>query len=228
MASLYICALLALAADRAADEVAPQVKDQVTVEAAHPRPMHDIHQDLRAAMRKEAEETDAAQWAATVARLALIYGEIMRDPRLPDSPTLAGYRVKTRARLLSIQKDLERDLERQGKDLPPDSSRAQAGASLGNAPWEMSLSLAGESADQLATRWKEVAARWGIAQGGAARGDYGQVLVELIRQTISPEFWDVNGGPGVILYYRPGHALVVRATGDVHARIGGTVDALRK
>ena len=54
------------------------------------------------------------------------------------------------------------------------------------------------------------------------RGDYGQVLVELIRQTISPEFWDVNGGPGVILYYRPGHALVVRATGDVHARIGGT------
>ena len=73
-----------------------------------------------------------------------------------------------------------------------------------------------DAADHLAARLKEYAARWGSAQGGAARGDYGQMLVELIRQTITPEFWDVNGGPGVIVYYRPGFALVVRATGDVH------------
>jgi len=223
-----MCAMLVLAADRPADGVAPQVKEQIAKEESRPRPMHDIHRDLRAAMQQEADEKEAAQWAATVARLALIYGELMRDPRLPESPTLAGYRVKTRARLLSIQKDLERDLEREGKALPPNSSRPKATVSLGNAPWEMSLSLGGESADQLAARLKEVATRWGSAPGGAARGDYGQLLVELIRQTISPEFWDVNGGPGVIVYYRPGHALVVRATGDIHERIGGTVDALRK
>jgi hypothetical protein len=228
MASLCMCAMLLLGADRPAERIAPQAPEQVVGGASHPRPMHEIHQDLRATMQKEAEEADAARWAATVARLALLYGEIMRDPRLPDSPTLAGYRVKTRARLLRIQKDLERDLERQGKALSADSLRPQAAASLGREPWEMSLSLGGESAEQLAARLKEVAARWESAPGGAARGDYGPMLVELIRQTIAPEFWDVNGGPGVILYYRPGHALVVRATGDIHERIGGTVDALRK
>ena len=126
MASLYLCALLLWAADQPVDPAVAQAQEQVTGEQSRSRPLHEIHRAMRAVMRAEAAEADASRWAAAVARLALIYGEIMRDARLPDSPTLAGYRVKVRARLLSIQKDLERDLERQGKDLPHDPQRDQA------------------------------------------------------------------------------------------------------
>ena len=64
---------------------------------------------------------------------------------------------------------------------------------------------------------------------GGAPGppDYGPRLVALIERTISPEFWDVHGGPGTIYYYRPLRVLVVRATDDLHGRIGRVVTDLR-
>jgi general secretion pathway protein D len=40
--------------------------------------------------------------------------------------------------------------------------------------------------------------------------------VELIQRTIAPSTWDVNGGPGTIRYWRPGMALVIRQTSEVH------------
>jgi hypothetical protein len=91
----------------------------------------------------------------------------------------------------------------------------------------MLLSLAGDTLGGPATVYKYGGGPW-AARGGAARGDYGQDLVELIRRTIAPESWDVNGGRGVIVYYRPWYALVVRARGEVHGQVGGLVDGLRK
>jgi general secretion pathway protein D len=67
----------------------------------------------------------------------------------------------------------------------------------------------------------------GAAGGGVGPPDYGQDLVDLIQQTIQPEFWDIHGGPGTIVYYRPLHCLVVRATSEVHHSLGGTLGALR-
>jgi hypothetical protein len=49
----------------------------------------------------------------------------------------------------------------------------------------------------------------------------------LIERTICPEFWDVNGGPGTIYYYYPLRVIAVRATSEVHHRIGGTLTDLR-
>jgi len=49
--------------------------------------------------------------------------------------------------------------------------------------------------------------------------DYGPHLVALIQRTIAPEFWNVNGGPGIIVYYPPLRVLVVRATSQVHGQI---------
>jgi hypothetical protein len=37
----------------------------------------------------------------------------------------------------------------------------------------------------------------------------------------------VHGGPGVIIYYQPGHALVIRATPEIHERIGGALGGVR-
>ena len=56
---------------------------------------------------------------------------------------------------------------------------------------------------------------------GPGMPDYGPALVNLIQKTIAPEFWDVNGGPGVIVYYPPLRLLVIRATSNIHYQIGG-------
>jgi hypothetical protein len=63
--------------------------------------------------------------------------------------------------------------------------------------------------------------------GGTGPPDWGEALVELIERTIAPEFWDVHGGPGTIIYYRPLHVLVVRATSEVHGHVGGLLGAAR-
>jgi len=57
--------------------------------------------------------------------------------------------------------------------------------------------------------------------------DYGPKLVELIQQTIAPDSWDVNGGPGTIMYFSPLRVLVVRQTGEVHDHLGGLLPAMR-
>ena len=50
--------------------------------------------------------------------------------------------------------------------------------------------------------------------------------MELIQRTIAPASWDVNGGPGTIQYWRPGRALVVRQTDEMHERIGDVLKQL--
>jgi hypothetical protein len=67
----------------------------------------------------------------------------------------------------------------------------------------------------------------GARGGRAGPPDWGEALVSLIERTIAPDFWDVHGGPGTIVYYRPLHALVVRATDDVHGRVGRVLTDLR-
>jgi hypothetical protein len=67
-----------------------------------------------------------------------------------------------------------------------------------------------------------------LAMGGrAGPADYGPELVALIEQTINPAFWDVNGGPGSIVYYSPLHCIVVRATSDMHGNVGALLGGLR-
>ncbi len=156
------------------------------------RSYHEIRQDMHKLLRQEAVTQQRDQWRGVVVRLAELYGEIVRDKRLPASDTLSAFRVQLRSRLLKIQKRLERDLAAR-----EDGSQHDVTNSPG-------------------------------AAGGAALADYGGALVELIQRTIAPEFWDVNGGPGTIVYYRQWQALVVRATGDIHEKIGGTVEDLRK
>ena len=61
-----------------------------------------------------------------------------------------------------------------------------------------------------------------------ANADNGQQLVDLIQNVISPKCWDVNGGACSIYYWQPQHAIVVRATGDVHDEISDTLEQLNR
>jgi hypothetical protein len=58
--------------------------------------------------------------------------------------------------------------------------------------------------------------------------DNGQALVDLIQRTIAPASWNVNGGPGAIVYFRPSRALVVRQRSEVHEQLQDVVRALRQ
>ncbi len=53
-------------------------------------------------------------------------------------------------------------------------------------------------------------------------------LIDLIQRTVNPPIWDVNGGPASVGYFAPFHALVVRAPGEVHHQLGGTLGQLRR
>ena len=54
----------------------------------------------------------------------------------------------------------------------------------------------------------------------------GEALVDLIEKTISPESWDINGGPGSIVYYGNFRALVVRQSEEGHGDVGNLLKAL--
>ncbi len=58
--------------------------------------------------------------------------------------------------------------------------------------------------------------------------DNGQDLVELIQRTIQPESWDVNGGPGTIVYFSPLRALVVRNRSEIHEQLGDVIGQMRR
>jgi hypothetical protein len=189
--------------------------ERTEITAAEPRQLFEIHKELRQLLRDEAVGKERKAWEATVVKLVGIYGEITRDPRLSTSDSLNGYRVKLRSRLVKVQKRLERELGSQRK------TDAGAGRSLAASS---GASSSGASSSGSSNSGKSPQAG---AAGGAAF-DSGLALVELIQRTISPEFWDVNGGPGTIVYYRQWHALVVRATPQIHRRIGGAVRGVRK
>jgi hypothetical protein len=65
------------------------------------------------------------------------------------------------------------------------------------------------------------------AQANNPPADYGKDLVELIEAVIAPTTWDTVGGNGAIRYWAPGHALVVRQTGEVHEALGQLLQDLR-
>jgi hypothetical protein len=57
--------------------------------------------------------------------------------------------------------------------------------------------------------------------------DHGEELVDLIVNTINPAFWQRNGGPGSIHYYRPSRVLVVRAPQQSNDETADLLNRLR-
>lgn len=73
---------------------------------------------------------------------------------------------------------------------------------------------------------------WGVGfslgMGGPAQDDAGPLLVDLIQKTIAPGHWASQGGPGTIYYWRPGRAMVIRATQQAHEQIGDVLRQLQQ
>jgi general secretion pathway protein D len=66
----------------------------------------------------------------------------------------------------------------------------------------------------------------GPAAGGSI--DNGDALADLIQTTVAPNSWQRAGGRGTIYYWRPGRALVVRATDGTHDDIADVMRQLNR
>ncbi len=65
----------------------------------------------------------------------------------------------------------------------------------------------------------------GIATGPV---DNSQQLIDVIQRCLAPTTWDVNGGQGVVRYYAPAQALVVRQTSEMHEQLQRILPKLRQ
>ena len=194
------------------------------------RPFHEIRRDLRVVLRRELTAKTKSDRAVAVYEITRLYTEIRCDSRFATSDTLKKYKARLWSRLTRVKSDLQKEFARRrrgrGGDQPPKSeslseSQLTELADRGLADALSVVSHANGGPARLLSQTSR-------AFGGRAIPDYGPELVALIHRTISPEFWDVHGGPGTIFYSRPLMVLVVRATDDVHHRIGSVVGGLRK
>lgn len=188
---------------------------------------HQVRDMVSLVLTRESAAKTPDQRAAAVRDLSTLYLSLARDTDMAREPKLK-LKAKMYSRLVSIKQDLQNDLERRKESgkypvtvaMPSDADVATASTdkaepSSANAPSANtpSDSAANTNADE--------------PRGGGAVRDYGETLVELIQHTIAPEHWDVNGGPGSIVYWPNLQVLVVRASGDAHGRVGGLFDGLR-
>jgi hypothetical protein len=192
--------------------------------AAGDRPFHEFQKQISELLKRESQAKDTAARAAAVRGMCDLHHEIVHDPRYATSDVLKEYRSRLWSRLTKIKAELKQQLARNKANIDSldtlsmleaaDSLSVAAADSLGE-----SLSLLDQA--------QGGAGRLFAFGGGAGPIDGGPALVELIERTINPAFWDTVGGPGSIIYYRPLHCLVVRATAEVHGNIGGLVGGLR-
>ncbi len=160
------------------------------------------------------------QLEAAVEELLYVYQELREDSEMAGSQR-EYYSKKVAYRLEQLSLELKKRIARNkrlGKSKPPERVRGhgevaenlgQQAAPAGGAP--MTPNGSGM-----------------VGRRRAPNDDYGQQLVDLIQKTIAPSTWDVHGGLGVIYYWRPGRALVVRQTGEVHEQMGDALDQLRR
>jgi hypothetical protein len=187
-------------------------------------PFHEYEQAISAAFKQDSQSKLPAQRAAAVRELCDLHERIVHDTRYATSDVLKEYRGRIWSRLLKVKAELVRELSRD----PANQERLRRSALLAAAD-KQAVAEAVSLGERLTTRGAAQggAGSWAAFGGGAVPPDWGPDLVDLIERTINPAFWDVAGGPGSIYYYQPLHCLVIRATSEVHAQIGGVVGDLR-
>ncbi|MCE9547878.1 MAG: hypothetical protein K8T25_20595 [Planctomycetia bacterium] len=181
-------------------------------------------------LRTQATAKDIDQPAA-VLRLGLLYRQLTQATELePGKATgLEKKRLQNmlRGRLARLKEQVPMDLKLR---------LARVNAIERRAKSEKQPELLDKIHDDRAVlaQWQGALAQFAppAAQGGGNNGgampDDGQRLVDVIQAVVTPDFWDVNGGPGAVIYYPSLHALIVRGTTETHENVAGLLDALRR
>ena len=180
------------------------------------------------ALRNQAQAADDEQPRAFV-RLVSLYQQVVKDDELHHTDR-NRLRQKLRKRLIRIGGELPADLRHRQNRIEVVRSRAK----IDDRPDKLEMIKEDEA---ILAQWHDVLGQvgGGFAPGGAGGAggpagafDHGEELVELIQRVITPDTWDVNGGPSSIVYFRGLKVLVISATSEVHEKIGGLADGLRR
>lgn len=201
-------------------------------------PFHEYQQRITILLKQESQARGQRDRAVAVAAMCRLHGEIVHDTRYSDSDVLKEYRGRLWSRLTKVKAELKTQLAKNRTDRTErtDHSTLDTLQTL-----ESATSLNVAAADTLAYTLSLSSELQGgpaplLALGGAPQAfggapgapDWGPDLVDLIERTINPAFWDVVGGPGTIIYYRPLMCLVVTATSEVHGDVNNLIGNLRK
>ncbi len=202
------------------------------------RPVSEIRKDVRAFVAKSRKAKTEEDVSQAVYDLCLVHREIVADKRFATSRDLQGLRAQLWQRLKSIQKDLKQKIARaeknrikdlRAKGFDPTDPSVQGNSdepSMGNFDFlaeQMAQQMS--FANQLTGGPSQVLAYTSGPMGGLP--DYGPDLVRLIEDTINPDFWEKNGGPGRIRYYKPLMVLVVTGSMEVHHDLNKMLKTLR-
>jgi hypothetical protein len=161
--------------------------------------VRELRRQVDAGLRREATATTTDQRRVAVRDLVDLVGMIDAATSVPAADRQRE-RNRVRGRLAQIHRELER---------PGAGNRA---AGRARPPLLAQIAPGGP----------------GGADDRPAPADHGDDLAELIRQTIAPETWDVNGGNGVIVYFPARRVLVVRQQAEVHWDLADVIGQLQR
>jgi len=189
------------------------------------RGFHEFQQAISQLLKRESQAKDRAARAAAVQAMCELHAQIVHDPRYSTSDVLKEYRSRLWSRLTKIKVELKQQLARS-----KEFKQSLENVAVLEAADSLSVAAADSLAASLSLLTESQAGPGGLLALGGGPGpvDWGPDLVDLIERTINPSFWDVVGGPGTIIYYRPLQCLVVSATAEVHGNVGGLIGGLRK
>jgi len=165
-------------------------------------------------LRDEAIATTAADKATAIVALCDTYVAIRMHPSYEQSEILHGEGARVRRRLITTNRKLTDQLDRDHIAKPSGLSSRVDAVLATERPTGSSEHSSAAMNDGFAG---------GAAPGGA---DESWALVELIQRTIRPDFWEVTGGPGTIRYFAIRRVLVVRATTQVHEELAALLRSL--
>ena len=235
MSSVWI-ALLALAVPpveqgtRFVDEVSSASVSQ----QAAPRSGWPLKTAIHDAFRRWANPSDADAPAAAREYLSL-FEELKQDQKLSEGQH-KYLAAKMRGRMVKLAAQIKKQQAKQKRPESVDAAAhtqilAQRRAGWGGFGGMMPAGVGAMGPGMAMGGFGAMGPGMGMGFGGGANRmptDAGQDLVDLIQTTISPPTWDVNGGPGSIKYWAPGHSIVVSAPGHVHHDLGNLIDQLNR
>lgn len=203
-----------------------------------PRPIGDIRRDMEAFIKRSKNGDDPDEKAAAAVELCILHHQIVTDSRFGQSDRLASFRAITATRLKKIKKEIELALKRQAR---ADKKSKRSKHNEASESHQQELLASSGSREMSFETYHEIVAGefesmsqftggpiriWSYA--GGTQCDYGEDLVELITNTINPDFWKSNGGEGVIEYYQPLRIIVVGGTTQVHGDITDLLRLMRR
>lgn len=210
-----------LAVQQGNDDPTNREAQQQTV-AKEGRSYTQIDRDISAFLRNEALAESEFSRAAAIRDLCTLAIEVRFHPRFEESLMMQTLKRRICSRLEKIAKKTAR--RNRQKNLSDNELLLDEISDEPDIDLLMSqnMQLAGFSSGGPLSFFSQTHG----ANGGGIIEQNADDLIRLIQSTIEPSFWDVNGGVGTIVFYAPLNALVVRATEDIHYKIGGSISRL--